>query len=126
MLGMLTPRSMAMPDWAARAVVRRLQKNAWVVDRSVASMEGGRDLLEFRVHDLREPTLIVWGSKDELIPLAAGERIHAAVPQSHLAVIEGCGHLAPVECSRRVLAATIGFLRSEPAQAGGVTRYPAP
>lgn len=69
----------------------------------MTSMTNGRDLLDFRVHGIRQPMLIVWGAQDELIPIKSGETIHKAVPQLHLAMVEGCGHLAPSECSRAVL-----------------------
>ena len=57
--------------------------------------DDGRDLLDFRLHKISQPMLIVWGAQDELIPLSVGETIHESVPQSVLDVIEGCGHLAP-------------------------------
>lgn len=75
----------------------------------MTSMTNGRDLLDFRVHGIRQPMLILWGAQDELIPIKSGETIHKAVPQLHLAVVEGCGHLAPSECSRAVLKATVEF-----------------
>ena len=53
--------------------------------------------------------LIVWGSKDVLIPLSAGEAIHERVPQSVLNVIEGCGHIAPSECAGPVAEEYGGF-----------------
>ena len=85
----------------------------------------GRDLLDFRLHNISQPMLIVWGSKDVLIPLSAGEAIHERVPQSVLNVVEGCGHLAPAECARPVTESTVDFLRSEPPMQGGEKTFPA-
>ncbi|WP_433983506.1 alpha/beta fold hydrolase [Tunturiibacter empetritectus] len=76
LIAILTPKPRVIPDFAAEAMVRKLQGNAWVVNRSTASMIGGRDLLDFRLHDISQPMLIVWGAQDELIPLASGEAIH--------------------------------------------------
>src|ERR1700733_4293427 len=45
----LTPKPVNLPEFAAKAVLRRLEKNAWVLDRSTASMTKGRDLLDFRL-----------------------------------------------------------------------------
>ncbi len=53
--------------------------------------------------------LIVWGAKDELIPLSVGEKIHRSVPQSVLDIVEGCGHLAPAECARPVIGGRWSF-----------------
>jgi pimeloyl-ACP methyl ester carboxylesterase len=87
-------------------------------------MVAGRDLLDFRLHNISQPMLIVWGSKDELIPLASGETIHRSVPQSVLDIIEGCGHLAPAECAKPVLEGTVEFLRSQPPMRGGERTFP--
>ncbi len=124
LISMLTPEPPVVPDFAAAAMVRKLQANAWVVKRSLASMVTGRDLLDFRLQNISEPMLIVWGSKDELIPLSAGEAIHEKVPQSVLNIIEGCGHIAPSECAGPVVESTVDFLRSEPAMQGGEKTFP--
>jgi pimeloyl-ACP methyl ester carboxylesterase len=87
----------------------------------MVAMTDGRDLLDFRLHDLKQPTLVVWGSEDELIPLSVGKRIHEAIPNSSLNVVEGCGHLAPLECWRPVAEATDKFLRAKIPVAGEET-----
>jgi pimeloyl-ACP methyl ester carboxylesterase len=125
LMAMLTPNSHPLPGFAAEAALRKLQGNAWVLNRSMASMTSGKDLLDFRLHQISQPMLIVWGAKDELIPLSVGERIHQSVPQSVLNIVEGCGHLAPAECSRPVVEATVDFLRAEPPMRGGEKTFPA-
>jgi pimeloyl-ACP methyl ester carboxylesterase len=122
----LTPKPVDLPEFAGRAILRRLQKNAWVIHRSMAAMTNGRDLLDFRLPNIQEPTLIVWGAKDALIPLSVGETMHRSIPNSVLDVIEGCGHLAPAECSEPTVEGTVDFLRAEPPIQGGERRFPAP
>jgi pimeloyl-ACP methyl ester carboxylesterase len=39
------------------------------------------------------PTLIVWGERDSIIPLAHGEAAHEAMPGSRLEVFPGAGHM---------------------------------
>jgi pimeloyl-ACP methyl ester carboxylesterase len=39
------------------------------------------------------PTLIVWGERDSIIPLAHGEAAHAAMPGSRLEVFPRAGHM---------------------------------
>ncbi len=95
---MISPKPFNLPNFAAEAALRRLQANAWVLRRSMSAMQNGKDLLDFRLHGISQPMLIVWGSVDELIPLSVGERIHESVPHSVLDIVEGCGHLAPAEC----------------------------
>ena len=122
--GFLSPKPFDPPSFVAEAVVRKLQGNAWVVRRSMAAMTNGRDLLDFRLHSISQPMLIVWGAEDELIPLSVGETIHKGVAQSVLDVIAGCGHLAPAECARPVTEGTVEFLRSEPPMQGGEKTFP--
>ena len=85
----------------------------------------GHDLLDFRLRDIQQPMLIMWGAKDELIPLSGGEEIHKNVPQSVLDVVEGCGHLAPAECPKPVVEGTVEFLKAEPPMRGGGKTFPA-
>jgi len=125
LIAMLTPNPRNIPNFVAEAMVRKLQRNAWVVNRSTASMVAGKDLLDFRLHDISQPMLIVWGAKDVLIPLASGETIHRSVPQSVLDVIGGCGHLAPAECAKPVIEGTVEFLRAQPPMHGGEKTFPA-
>jgi pimeloyl-ACP methyl ester carboxylesterase len=125
LIAMLTPKPRVIPEFAAKAMVRKLQANAWVVNRSTASMISGRDLLDFRLHNISQPMLIVWGAQDELIPLASGETIHRDVPQSVLNIIAGCGHLAPAECAVPVLESTVAFLRAKPPMLGGEKTFSA-
>jgi pimeloyl-ACP methyl ester carboxylesterase len=125
LMAMLTPKPVAMPEFAERDVLRKLQRNAWVIDRSMASMTTGRDLMDFQLYKISQPMLIVWGAEDKLIPLAVGETIHGKVPQSVLQVVDGCGHLAPAECAGPVIAGTVEFLRAEPPMRGGEKTLPA-
>ena len=124
-MAILSPKPRALPDFAAEAALRKLEKNAWVVQRSMSAMTNGKDLLDFRLHGIMQPMLIVWGSQDDLIPLSVGEVIHKSVPQSVLNVMEGCGHLAPAECPAPVIEGTVEFLRAEPPMRGEEKIFPA-
>ncbi|MCU1225718.1 MAG: alpha/beta hydrolase fold protein [Edaphobacter sp.] len=119
LMSILSPHPRALPEFVKKAVLRKFGQNGWVIGRSLAAMLTGRDLLDFRLHAMRPPTLIVWGAQDELIPLQAGKKIHELIPHSVLNVVEGCGHLAPLECSKPVVEGTVDFLRAEPPMQGG-------
>jgi pimeloyl-ACP methyl ester carboxylesterase len=122
--GMLSPKPYSVPNFASEAVVRKLQANAWVVRRGMAAMTRGQDLLDFRLHNISQPMLIVWGEQDVLIPPSVGESIHKSVPQSVLDIVAGCGHLAPAECARPVTEGTVEFLKSDPPMQGGEKTFP--
>ena len=115
---MLTPTPMHLPGFVVRDALRKLSSEAWVIHRSVRSMTGGRDLLDFQLQRIHVPTLVVWGSDDQLIPLTTGEQMHHDIPNSNLLVIQGCGHLAPQECSRPILRGTLRFLTAQPPPQG--------
>jgi pimeloyl-ACP methyl ester carboxylesterase len=51
------------------------------------------------------PVELVWGDDDTEAPLAVAERIHEAVPNSHLVVCEGAGHLTPMTVPGELRAA---------------------
>ncbi len=111
---------MSIPAHYRRAILKSIQGEQWVVDRSLGSMLNGKDLVDETLPNLKEPFLIVWGSNDQLTPLSVGQTMHSLVPASELDVVEGCGHLAPGRCSARVAAATADFLKANPVPPGGV------
>ncbi len=83
--------------------------------RSVAGRDGLRMLQKEHVSNILKsltmPTLIVWGSRDRVIPLEHGALMARHIPNSRLAVIRNAGHMPfyqkPQEFNRLVLA----FLR---------------
>ena len=118
LIAMLTPEPKPLPGFASRDAIKHLQGNAWVVERSVHAMQSGRDLMDFKLGEIHQPTLVVWGKLDELIPLATGEQIHHKIPGSSMLIVDGCGHLTPSECSRPVLRGMVDFLTAQPPRAG--------
>jgi pimeloyl-ACP methyl ester carboxylesterase len=64
---------------------------------------------------IRQPTLIIWGRNDRIIPLEQGVALAASLPDSRLVVLDDCGHLPYLEKPDHVLAEILGFLSSLPA-----------
>jgi pimeloyl-ACP methyl ester carboxylesterase len=116
---MLSPHPKPIPDFAARAVIRRLQKNGWVIARSFTEMASGKDLMDFRLNDVKRPTLLVWGGSDRLIPPSVAQAMHRGIAGSSLLMVEGCGHLAASECAKPVIDGTLKFLEAHPPIVGG-------
>ena len=114
LIQMLQPFHSPTPAFVDRDIIKRLQQNAWVIRRSLDAMTSGRDLLDFRLASIDRPTLIVWGTKDVLIPPSVGESMHHLIRNSSMTQIDGCGHLAPAQCSASALATTLQFLKSDP------------
>jgi pimeloyl-ACP methyl ester carboxylesterase len=110
----LEPEPRSVPAFIEHDSLRKLQKNSWIINRSLNSMISGRYLLDFRLGSLQQPMLIMWGGADHLIPPSVGEALHRSVPHSVYEVVDGCGHLAPAECSKPFLERTIEFLKAQP------------
>ena len=106
LFALLTPKPPKLPDFAVRATLHKIARDGNIIQQSMDSMEGGADLLDARLGDIKQPTLVVWGTEDKLIPIAVGQTMHRNIPNSVFLGIVGCGHLAPGECPRPVLAGT--------------------
>ena len=119
LMALLMPHPRTLPGFVARATLRRLKSNGRIVQQSMDSMDTGAGLLDTRLSEIRQPTLVMWGMADILIPPAVGETMHREIPKSVFEGIVGCGHLAPSQCPRPVLEGTIQFLEADPPMQGG-------
>jgi pimeloyl-ACP methyl ester carboxylesterase len=63
-----------------------------------------------RIATLQQPTLIVWGSKDRLIPPSVGQEFQRLIKDSQLVVLEGLGHVPQEEDPGRSVAPVKAFL----------------
>jgi pimeloyl-ACP methyl ester carboxylesterase len=63
------------------------------------------------------PTLIVWGDRDEIIPVAHAHAAHDLLPNSRLEIFEGAGHFLHVEQPQRFAQVLRDFIEStQPAE----------
>jgi pimeloyl-ACP methyl ester carboxylesterase len=69
---------------AHRAIIRTVRR--WDAERV------SRD-----AHQLKQPTLLLWGDTVREVPLRDGERLHEEIPHSRLVVFRECGHLPQEE-----------------------------
>jgi pimeloyl-ACP methyl ester carboxylesterase len=56
------------------------------------------------------PSLIVWGREDRIVPVVCGEQYRRLLPNATLTVLERCGHLPPVEQPDAFARLVIDFL----------------
>jgi pimeloyl-ACP methyl ester carboxylesterase len=124
-MAILTPHPWRIPGFVKDDLIRRVARHAWVIKRSLASMETGADLLDQRFSSLNMPLLLVWGQQDVLTPLAIGQRMHQTAPQSVLEVYEDCGHLAVETCTDRIGPRISSFLAGTGPPAGATVEVPA-
>lgn len=99
---------------------------AELVDRhfELALREGNRRALTLRLRQavagehteriaaLKQPTLILWGAQDRLIPPLAGRQFQQWIAGSRLEVLEGLGHMPQEEDPARSVAPVKAFLQT--------------
>jgi pimeloyl-ACP methyl ester carboxylesterase len=69
------------------------------------------------------PTLIIWGERDDIIPVSHAHAAHRAIPGSRLVVIDGVGHFPQIEEPEQFVEALVGFIdTTEPAHLGAEDR----
>ena len=59
---------------------------------------------------IRQPTLIVWGSRDRLLPPAEAERLRARIAGSRVVLLPGAGHLPQREQPEALARAVAEFV----------------
>jgi len=100
-----------LPDFVVRDFLRRAVREGWILRASMRSMLTRRDIMDGKLQRVTMPTLIVWGTADRLAPPSLASRLHAALPQSRVVMIPGCGHLAVIECRAKAMPAIVEFLQ---------------
>ena len=71
-----------------------------------------------RLDDIECPTLIVWGSKDILVPIGDAKEFDRLVPDSRLTVYDDTGHMPQLERPRRFNGDLRAFLGEQPDDKG--------
>lgn len=67
-----------------------------------------------RIGTLTQPTLVIWGEKDKVFPLAVGEALHRTIKGSWFATIPEAGHIPQWEQPDLVNESLIEFLETSP------------
>jgi pimeloyl-ACP methyl ester carboxylesterase len=92
------------PEWQAAAdalppehrTVNDGTRMAIVRDSGLTKNDPSREQLA----GISVPTLLLWGDKDELIPLECGQDAATLVPNSELVVLKDVGHIPSVEATK--------------------------
>ena len=95
------------------------------IRRPLNSAEGHHSLLttsrnwnakriEQDAHLINQPTLIIWGDQDTVIPIKGGYKLHSKMPNSRLVVLKDCGHVPPEEKSELFTELVSEFCQNKP------------
>ena len=94
-----------------QAIATRMAAGDGYTIKSITeSIIRGEDFLDDVVKTIKQPTLIIWGRQDGLVPLADGERFNKDIAGSKMVVIDECGHIPNTEKPGEFNAALLKFL----------------
>jgi pimeloyl-ACP methyl ester carboxylesterase len=101
----------AYPDRAPPVTkpVEQLQGNRRMLDHYGAALLSD-DRLPARVAEIKAPTLILMGTKDEIIPRETGQFLKAHIAGSHLAYVYDAAHVVDSDQPERFLRIVGSFL----------------
>jgi pimeloyl-ACP methyl ester carboxylesterase len=95
----------------AAAVYKGRRRNRAQLLKLVASLAAGEDGVTPRdLARIPHPTLVLWGDRDRIFPLATGRAIARAIPNARLEVMPRCGHVPPTERPVAFARRVVGFL----------------
>lgn len=69
--------------------------------------------IEQDAHLIDQPTLIIWGEQDTVIPIRHGYKLHQELLNSRLVVLADCGHVPPEEKSELFTKLVSEFCRTD-------------
>ncbi len=87
-------------------------KNASPIMRSVMVKVVNEDLTTL-LKDVAQPTLLIWGEKDDATPLADAKLMEKRIPDAGLIVLKGAGHYSFLEQLGYFKLITLSFLGNE-------------
>jgi abhydrolase domain-containing protein 6 len=104
-LAMQSDRARLLPTFVLRDFLRHSKMKAPVVRASMRAALSGRDLLNRKLHRVTMPVLLVWGTNDRIVPFHLAAEMQQELPHAKLVALEGCGHLAIMECRQAAIEA---------------------
>lgn len=74
-----------------------LQHPRWSRALIAFTQSGGYQFWGDKVAQIEQPTLILWGDRDEILGTADAEKFEQAIPNSQLIWLKNCGHVPHLE-----------------------------
>lgn len=100
------------PDWDDRYVPQTRLRG---FGRALLSTRHAMETIDFdtlytRVARTNVPVLLLWGEKDETVPIGLSTRVRLAIPTLHMVAVKDAGHLPIIEQASVVNPAMLRFL----------------
>jgi len=124
LLTFITPRSMVRSS-VENVYADKSKVTDPLVDRyfKLTLREGNRQALVDRmtlkrdtnatqlIKDIRQPTLVLWGEQDLLIPISSAYRFQDDLVNDHLVILKNSGHVPMEESPEESMAAVMEFIK---------------
>ncbi|MEM9889109.1 MAG: alpha/beta hydrolase, partial [Bacteroidota bacterium] len=89
------------PKVASKALVDEVYDIVNTREKTLAVIYAARSAIKHNVeghlHNIKVPTLLIWGNEDTITPAFVGEKFHKLIENSKLIFMEECGHAAMME-----------------------------
>lgn len=109
---MFAPRTLASrPDLVEAAYRRGMGFDRDGVAKAGLAVVVHRKSILDRIGRIRAPTLVMVGREDGATPVDHAQRIANAIPSAELVVLDGLGHMAPLEDADAVNGHLVPFVR---------------
>ena len=81
--------------------------------RAQVGLKGQREVLVDRLAQLERPTVVVWGTRDRVLPYSQAKEAFSRLAEGYLELIPECGHLPQVEQPERFVSGLRQFLNEK-------------
>ena len=78
--------------------------------RAQVGVRGQREVLVDRLAQVERPTMVVWGTRDRVLPCSQAKEAFSHLPEGYLELIPDCGHAPHVEQPERFVSSLRRFL----------------
>lgn len=84
----------------------------------LTSRHWNAERIEKDLQYVKQPTLIIWGENDEVIPIQNAEKLYGSILNSRLVVLKNCGHVPQEEKPDLFAELVTGFCSNRKGQLG--------
>lgn len=89
---------------------RVASNDGYTINSLIESIKRKEDFLNDRLNEIKQPTLIIWGKQDGLLPLADASTFHKGIAGSELVIFDACAHLPQFEKAEDFNKTVLAFL----------------
>lgn len=104
-------------DERVESVIRPLKAKDAHHSVLVSARNWDANRIQADAHLINQPTLLIWGENDKVVPVRNGQCLYDSILNSRLIVLKDCGHLPQEEKPEKFVEFVSDFCRSKKAEA---------